>query len=253
VPVAQLDRALDSGSKGRRFKSSRAYKVVKMRKIFIFLFFLGLGFSKSKKEKIIESFLDARYSGDTLLVRSMVSDTFIYKHTPYIGLEIATKIENENLIVAGIINNRDSISNSFFSVGDTIHEINNNKINQTSFPIKGPLDKSVKFIVTKNQDSIFTENISNLKRIEIVENISSYLIDISNYNNMWYEFELEIIDILTKKNTSMVYYIWRGQKSQDGYVYEFYRMEYIQIDKKTGLINSVEGLWSQNQFLDQLE
>ena len=70
---------------------------------------------------------------------------------------------------------------------------------------------------------------------------------------MWYEFELEIIDILTKKNTSMVYYIWRGQKSQDGYVYEFYRMEYIQIDKKTGLINSVEGLWSQNQFLDQLE
>ena len=51
----------------------------------------------------------------------------------------------------------------------------------------------------------------------------------------------------------MVYYIWRGQKSQDGYVYEIYRMEYIQIDKKTGLINSVEGLWSQNQFLDQLE
>ena len=28
APVAQLDRALDSGSKGRRFESSRAYKFI---------------------------------------------------------------------------------------------------------------------------------------------------------------------------------------------------------------------------------
>ena len=62
-----------------------------------------------------------------------------------------------------------------------------------------------------------------------------------------------IYKILSKKNISMVYYKWNGIKNKDGPIYEFYRMEYIKTDRKTGLVKSLEGLWSQTQFLDQLK
>ena len=75
-----------------------------MKSITLFLLLINLIFSKSKTEKIIEDFLYARYSGDTTTIKKMVSESFLYKNIPYVGLNLTTKNENGSLIVTGNIN-----------------------------------------------------------------------------------------------------------------------------------------------------
>jgi len=120
-------------------------------------------------------------------------------------------------------------------------------------PINGPINSNIKMVITKSGDTTFTTEIAKLAQIQVEEDISSFLSNISEYNKHWYEFDLNVIQILSKKNTSMVYYRWNGIKIKNGPIYEFYRMEYIKTDRKTGLITSLEGLWSQAQFLDQFK
>ncbi len=224
-----------------------------MKNITLFLLLINLIFSKSKTEKIIEDFLYARYSGDTTTIKKMVSESFLYKNIPYVGLNLTTKNENGSLIVTGNINRKDSLSTSLFGIGDTIHEIENKQINDIHLPILGPVNSTIKMIMTKFGDSTFTMQTAKLIPIQLEDKISSFLYNISEYDKLWYEFDLNIIQILSKRNISMVYYKWNGIKIKDGPIFEFYRMEYIKTDKKTGLIQSIEGLWSQSQFLDQLE
>jgi len=224
-----------------------------MKYLSLLALIINLTFSKGKSEKIIEQFLYARYSGDTTAIKNIVSENFLYKNIPYVGLNIVTKNENGNLIITGHINQKDSLSIALFGVGDTIHEIENKKIKDFDFPITGPINSNIKFIMTKSGDTSFTTQKTKLIPIQLEDNISSFLYNISEYNKLWYEFDLNIIQILSKKNISMVYYKWNGIKVKDGPVFEFYRMEYIKTDKKTGLIKSLDGLWSQSQFLDQFK
>jgi len=224
-----------------------------MKYFTLFLILINLTFSKTKTEKIIEDFLYARYSGDTTTVKNMIAENFLYRNVPYVGLDLITKNEDGNLIVTGNINKKDSLSVSLFGIGDTIHEIEDKQIGDIDFPITGPINSNIKLIMTKSGDTTFSTYSTKLTAIQLEEDTSSFLYNISEYNKLWYEFDLKIIQILSKKNTSMVYYKWSGSKNNDGPIFEFYRMEYIKTDKKTGLIQSIEGLWSQSQFLDQLE
>ena len=50
-----------------------------------------------------------------------------------------------------------------------------------------------------------------------------------------------------------MHYKWEGSKEEDGNVYYFSAMEIYLIDKKTDLIDKIEGLWSEKQFKDQFE
>lgn len=224
-----------------------------MKYITLTLFLTSLVFSKSKTEKIIEDFLIARYSGDTTKVKEMISEDFLYKNVPYSGLNFTTENENGNFVVTGYINKLDTINIPSIGIGDTIHEIDNKRIDELILPITGPINSTIKMIVTKSGDTTFNTEIAKLARIQVEEDATSFLYNISEYNSQWYEFDLNIIQILSKKNISMVYYKWNGIKNKDGPIYEFYRMEYIKTYRKTGLVKSLEGLWSQTQFLDQLK
>ena len=224
-----------------------------MRYISIGLLLISAVFSKSKTEKIIEDFLIARYSGDTTKVQEMVSENFLYKNVPYSGLNFTAEYNDGNLVVTDYINEPDSLTIPFIGIGDTIHEIDNKRIDDYELPITGPINSNIKMVITKSGDTTFTTEIAKLTQIQVEEDISSFLSNISEYNKHWYEFDLNVIQILSKKNTSMVYYRWNGIKIKNGPIYEFYRMEYIKTDRKTGLITSLEGLWSQAQFLDQFK
>ena len=99
-----------------------------MRYISIGLLLISVVFSKSKTEKIIEDFLIARYSGDTTKVQEMVSENFLYKNVPYSGLNFTAEYREGNLVVTDYINEPDSLTIPFIGIGDTIHEIDNKRI-----------------------------------------------------------------------------------------------------------------------------
>ena len=182
----------------------------------------------------------------------MISDNFIYHHTPYSGLNITTSYEEGDLIVTGFVSPIDSLTNKF-NIGDKIHEINGKKINLITLPIKGPIGKNVHIISTKKGDSVFTKDTVKLELIKYTQNKKSFIQDIIKYDKMWYNFDFEVINIISKKNQIFIHYYWEGSKAENGNIYHFYSMEIIKRNKSSGLIYSIEGLWSENQFRDQFK
>ena len=86
-----------------------------------------------KGDKIME-FILSRYEGDTLTVASMLSDKFIYEHTPYVGLGIEFHYVDGAYIVTSIIN--DSLQTDL-NIGDRIHEFNGNIVDSLGLKING--------------------------------------------------------------------------------------------------------------------
>ncbi len=107
-----------------------------------------MGYASTKKEQLIIDFLEARYAGDTLLVKSMLADDFIYGHTPYSGLNITTSYSDGSLTITGFVS-EDSVSNKL-QVGDKIHEINGETIPNIQLPVKGPAGEVIQLVITKS-------------------------------------------------------------------------------------------------------
>tara|TARA_S200000501_G_scaffold378011_1_gene438666 strand:+ start:26305 stop:26976 length:672 start_codon:yes stop_codon:yes gene_type:complete len=208
-------------------------------------------FSLNTKEKFIINFIDARYSGDTTFISNVLSEKFTYEHIPFIGLNLTTEYVEGNLIVTGFIT-EDTLQNQI-SIGDTIHEIDNFLVDSLPAPIRGPENKLVKIVYTRNGDSTFSSSKLKLKLLKHDQNKTSFIQDIINYNNNWYEYDLEIIDIISKKSTFFVYYHWEGSKTKAGQVYHLFAMELIQKEKNSNLIKKIQTLWSEKQFLDQFK
>ena len=213
--------------------------------------FLNLLLGYNKKEEFIIDFLEARYSGDTLLVQSMVTNDFKYIHTPYVGLNMITSYSDGNLIVTGFIFD-DSTSNKL-QIGDKIHEINGKTIPNINLPINGREGDKVQVVFTKASDSTFTNDTLKLQLLQYLQNTESFIQDIFSYDQVWYDFHLEVINIMSRKDNTMIYYHWEGSKIENGPVYHFFSIEIIQREKSTGLIKGVEGLWSEKQLLDQFK
>ena len=159
---------------------------------------LSVGYASTKKEQLIIDFLEARYSGDTLLVKSMLADDFIYEHTPYSGLNITTSYSDGSLIITGFVS-EDSVSNKL-QVGDKIHEINGETIPNIQLPVKGPVGEIIQLVITKSGDSTFTTDSLELQLIQFSQNTESFLQDIIVYEQQWYDFHLEILNILSRKD-----------------------------------------------------
>ncbi len=212
---------------------------------------LSVGYASTKKEQLIIDFLEARYSGDTLLVKSMLADDFIYEHTPYSGLNITTSYSDGSLIITGFVS-EDSVSNKL-QVGDKIHEINGETIPNIQLPVKGPEGEVIHLVITKSGDSTFTTDSLELQLIQFSQNTESFLQDIIVYEQQWYDFHLEILNILSRKDQIMIHYHWEGSKTEKGAVYHLFAMELIQRDNNTGLIKRIEGVWSEKQFRDQFK
>ena len=56
-----------------------------------FIFILSILYSAPLKDGDISEFIEARYAGADSIVYSMISEDFMYHHTPYIGLGIFTE------------------------------------------------------------------------------------------------------------------------------------------------------------------
>ena len=89
------------------------------------------------KDKNIESFMIARYDGDTAMVHSFLSENFTYENAPYVGLGIDAYYVDGSALITHVVD--DSIQNQL-SVGDRIHELNGAIIDLSfNFTIKSPL------------------------------------------------------------------------------------------------------------------
>lgn len=201
-------------------------------------------------ENDLKVFIEARYSGDTSLVYSMISDDFMYIHKTYIGIGVEAHYVDGSLIITNIIN--DSLK-QFISTGDRIHEQNGMPVNKEGLQTSKNIGGINSFIITKAGDSTFTEVSIPSNRFKYRQNSDSFLESIMEYSASWYDFDVDFHDVIIKKDKAIIHYSWEGSKEEGGTVYFFTSIEICKIEKKTKLINSITGQWSEKQFIEQFK
>ena len=166
-----------------------------MKYINIYLLFFSILFSAKIQEDDIELFLLSRYGGDSANVSMFISDDFIYKHTPYVGLGVETRYVDESLLITKVLN--DSIQ-KYLKVGDRVYEHNNKIVDSLGLVTNGPIGEKQKLIVIKNGERDFRVMEIPLEEYHFEENKNSFLESIMKYSEKWYDYDLEIIEILKK-------------------------------------------------------
>jgi len=220
-----------------------------MINIIIFLF-TSIIFALPMKKENVEEFLNAKYSGDTSIVSLYTSDSFFYYHAPYVGLGIKTHYVDGNLLVTKVIN--ESLNNTI-SIGDRIHQFNGLVVRKDGIETNGPVGEIQNVLITKKADTVFSELKIPLTLLNEKENSDSFLNSIIKYSEVWYDYDLIIHDLISKKNKVFVHYSWEGSKEKKTIVYYFDAIEIFTIEKKTGLINKIESRWNELQFRDQFK
>ena len=221
-----------------------------MRLISFSILSFSILFSGKIQEDDIELFLLSRYGGDSANVSLFISEDFVYEHTPYVGLGVETRFVDESLLITKVLN--DSIQ-KYLQVGDRIYEHNNEIIDSLGLNTKGPIGEKQKLVITKIGEKDFRVMEVPLDEYQYEENKNSFLESVNKYSKKWYDYDLEIIDIIKKKNTIAVHYRWEGSKEESGKVYAFSAIEFYYINKKKDLIEKIVGLWSERQFRDQFK
>ena len=221
-----------------------------MRLISFIILSFSILFSGKIQEGDIELFLLSRYGGDSVNVSLFISEDFVYEHTPYVGLGVETSFVDESLLITKVLN--DSIQ-KYLQVGDRIYEHNNEIIDSLGLVTKGPIGEKQKLVLIKKGESDFRVMEVPLNEYHYEENKNSFLESVNKYSKKWYDYDLEIIDIMKKKNTIAVHYRWEGSKEESGRVYTFSAIEFYYINKKKDLIEKIVGLWSEKQFRDQFK
>jgi len=202
-----------------------------------------------KDEKMME-FISARYEGDTLAVASMLSDEFIYKHTPYVGLGIESHYVDGAYTVTSIIN--DSLQTDL-NIGDRIHEFNGRIVDSSGLEINGAVGEMQKIILTKPGDSTFSHIETPLAIYQYEQGKKSFLESIIAYSEVWYDYDISFENIFSRKNETVVHYKWEGSKAEFGPTYYFSAIEIIKLNKKRNQIERIISLWSEKQFRDQFK
>ena len=219
-------------------------------KILIAIFTISIIFGSNMKEKDIVEFLDAKYGGDTSAVNSFLSEDFLYYHAPFVGLGIKAHYVDGFLLVTEVSN--DSIFNNI-NIGDKIHELNGKVVSKDGIKINGAVGDLQKLVITQNNDSLFSELNIPLYLLQKKEKLNTYLNTIKEYSDLWYEYDLEILDFIYKKEKLFVHYNWEGSLKREGKVYYFTAIELLTIDKKSRLIIKAESLWNETQFKNQFK
>ena len=221
-----------------------------MKNLFYYILIFSFLFSAKIQEDDIELFLLARFGGDSSNVSGFISDEFIYEHTPYVGLGVETRYVDESLLITKVLD--DSIQ-KYLHVGDRIYEHNNEIVDSLGLITNGPIGEQQKLIVIKNGERDFRVMEIPLDEFHYEENKILFLESVMRYSEKWYDYDLEIIDILRKKNTIVVHYRWEGSREENGKIYTFSAIEFYYINKKKDLIDKIVGLWSEKQFRNQFE
>ena len=222
-----------------------------MLKIKFFLFYLTIsisyGFPPIKLDDV-DTFIISKYLGDTSYVKTLLDDDFKYYHTPYIGLGVKSNYVDGSLLVTKVIN--DSIR-AYLNVGDRIYEHNGKIIDSLGLSTNGAVGEIQKLVIVKKGDSLFNEIMIPISENQYIDDKTTFLESIIRYNDVWYDFDLDIKDIIIKKNKIVVYYKWEGSKIEMGDVYSFSAIEIYTLNKKRNRILKIEGIWSEKQFRDQ--
>ena len=223
---------------------------------YIFCIILSISFlaSQSRKEKSIINFIEARYIANTDSLKLFLDDKFIYYHIPFVGLGINTKSTNNGLAVIGGVSFSDT--NSILNIGDVIIEINGLKINNINKYnieniIKGSAGDSIKVTYIRDDETFLS--MFSLSKQQYKQGSESFITDIENYGERWFEYDLEILDIFSKKNQFIVYYEWEGILFKNGPAYSYRSMEIIKINTSNNRVYSIDALWSEKQFKDQFK
>ena len=210
--------------------------------------------SQSRKEKSIIDFIEARYSANTDSVKLFLDDKFIYYHIPFVGLGINTKSTNNGLAVIGGVSFSDT--NSILNIGDVIIEINGLKINNINKYnieniIKGSAGDSIKVTYIRDDETFLS--MFSLSKQQYKQGSEAVITDIKNSGERWFEYDLEILNIFSKKNQFIVYYEWEGILLENGPTYSYRSMEIIKINTSNNRVYSIDALWSEKQFKDQFK
>tara|TARA_B100001113_G_scaffold349565_1_gene345156 strand:- start:506 stop:1072 length:567 start_codon:yes stop_codon:yes gene_type:complete len=182
----------------------------------------------------------------------LLDNDFIYYHIPYVGLGINTVQTDSGLTITSVSPFRDNKSSLL--PGDVIFEINNNKINNINTYnieniINGSEKDSIKISYIRN-NTVNTATIK-LSKQQYKQNSNSFINDIKNYGEKWFEYDLDILEIFSKKNKFVIYYEWEGTLIKSGPTYSFRAMEIIKIESSNNRIKSIDALWSEKQFKNQ--
>ena len=155
-----------------------------MKYINIFFLFCSILSSAKIQEDDIELFLLSRYGGDSANVSMFISDDFIYKHTPYVGLGVETRYVDESLLITKVLN--DSIQ-KYLQVGDRVYEHNNKIVDSLGLVTNGPIGEKQKLIVIKNGERDFRVMEIPLEEYHFEENRTSFLESVMKYSEKWYD------------------------------------------------------------------
>jgi len=223
---------------------------------YILCFILSISFlvARPRKEKYIIDFIEARYSANTDSVRLFLDDNFIYYHIPFVGLGINTKSTDGGLTVIGNTSFIDT--NSILINGDVIIEINGIEINSISNynienVIKGSAGDSINITYVRDDETY--SSMFSLSKLQYKQGSESFIKDIKNYGERWFEYDLEILDIFSKKNKFIIYYEWEGVLFENGPAYAYRSMEIIKTNMNTNRVYSIDALWTEKQFIDQFK
>ena len=202
------------------------------------------------KDAEIDSFIIARYSGDTSMVNQTIASGFLYVHTSYVGLGVSAYYVDGSLLITDVVN--DSIQ-TFLSVGDKIHEHNGKVVNKSGLYTNGAVGEEQKLIITKAGDSTFSELKIPLQLFQYEQDSASFVEEILKYSDLWFDFDVTIKEKVIRKNKVFVHYLWEGSKYESGDTYYFSAMEILYLNKKRDLVERIEGIWSEKQFRDQFK
>ena len=222
-------------------------------KLILFAFlFVSFSTAQTKKEKAIISFIYARYNANLDSVSMLLDADFIYYHIPYVGLGVNTVKSDSGLIVSSVSPFSDK--KTTLLTGDVIFEINGNKVNNISkYNIENILSGSEGDSVNISylrKNNVYT-SVIKLSRQQYKQNSNSFINDIKNYGENWFEYDLEIIEIFSKKNKFVIYYEWEGTLVENGPAYSYRAMEILIVNSSNNRIESIDALWTEKQFKDQ--
>ena len=223
-------------------------------KIAIFLsFFLTLTLGQNKKEIQIIKFLESRYSANIDSVSLFLDNNFIYYHSPYVGLGITTEVTNLGILIKAV--SPFIKATNMLNKGDVILQVNDYKLSNNNSEdyfirkTKGAAGDSLKLIFSRNGESMST--LVFLTKQQLQQRTDKFIEDIKSYGNRWFDYELSIIDIFSKKNRFVIHYSWEGSLVEKGPNYSFRAIEIIKTSRKSNKIVSIEATWTEKQFINQ--
>ena len=78
-----------------------------------------------------------------------------------------------------------------------------------------------------------------------------FLESIALYSENWYDFDIDIEEIVIQKDKIVLNYRWEGSKENNGQIFIFHSVEIISLNRKKDKIKKIQTFWTENLFKNQ--